>query len=515
MQHNLLKDSLVTAVGRRGAKKALSLPALFASMARREVTGFWALRAHQRSAWHMFLVQLAALALWKAGEDRLPEDGRTWTGLLRGLTRDFKQDEPWCLVVENSEQPAFLQPPDPGDLQWRAVPTPDSLDMLNSSKNFDVKHAVAYANVPEDWVYALVSLQTMAGYGGRHNRGIVRMSSELSSRPLLGLAPGSAPDMTVCASAWWARDVSRLLHSSRQAGAGTVGGPALLWCLPWPEGEQLRIPDLDPWFIEVCRRVRLESAKNRVTARRSGSTQPRTYAGTFRGNVGDPWMPVEEKGGKSLTLGKHGFTCVQLTELLFGGNWTRPFLAEFGTNDSEEMVLIAEAIARGNHQSQGFHTRCVPVPARALFESSAAAECAAEQIAEIKAFHTVLSNALVTIASGGDWRRIESSHYERTEDACGRFDRKADLLFFEALWKRVAAKVDGDEMSVQVARSTFLKELLRAAQNELASALSSVPCPSALRAGAVARAPRLFRIGVQKQFPELFEPEEPDDQRRS
>ena len=503
MQYNLLKNSLVTAVGRRGAKKVLSLPALFASMARREVTGFWALRAHQSPAWHMFLVQLAALALWKAGEDRLPEDGRTWKGLLRGLTRDYEQDEPWCLIVENSEHPAFLQPPDPGDLQWRAVPTPDRLDMLNSSKNFDVKHTVAYANEPEDWLYALVSLQTMAGYAGQGNYGIARMSSGLSSRPLLGLAPGSARDMSVCPSAWWRRDVERLLQGKRSRGRGRVGGPALLWCLPWPEGEQLQVRDLDPWFIEVCRRVRLEVAGKRMAAKRSNSSKPRIERRAYQGNVGDPWIPVDKKGpGKSLTLGRRGFIYLQLCDLLFSGDWKRPLLASHGRQETGEMVLVCAAFACGNHKTEGFHTRRVPVPDCALLESAAAAECAKQLVQEIRAFAAILRNSVAIMAAGGDWRRIKEhkdrdKFYERAQTACNRFDRHADRIFFKSLWERAIARRERSERKMDRVRTAFIDDLLRAARAEFELAASAVACSSMHRQAPGTERARSFVVNLR------------------
>lgn len=509
---NLLRKSLITVLGPSGQKIALSLPGLFAAMGRQEVAGFTSLRPHQRPAWHMFLVQLAVLALRQAGELRPPEDSESWAFLLQGLTLDFPYEEPWCLIVENAERPAFLQPPDPGDLRWRTVRTPDGLDVVNTSKNFDQKREVTHASEAEDWLYALVSLQTTGGFGGQRNHGIVRMSSGLSSRPLLGLAPGTTVDMRVCPSAWWTRDVDRLVKNSQRSEVGTVGGPALMWCLPWPEKEQLEVPDLDPCFIEVCRRVRLENTSEGIAARRSTSIAPRTNGACFKGNVGDPWMPVENKQqGKSLTLGRRGFTYVQLYELLFSGKWRRPMLAEHGPQETGEMVLVAEAFARGRHRSEGFHARRVPVPGRRCLESGAAAECARRQIEEIKAFDAILRNALVAVPSGSDWRRIESTHYEYTQMACGRFDRQADRLFFEALWERVAACDGNGEMSVDSARRAFLNELLRVAEIEFDMALSSMPGPSTRRRIATESAHRKFRKGLQEHFPELSEPGESKD----
>ena len=84
-------------------------------------------------------------------------------------------------------------------------------------------------------------------------------------------APGRDKDISVDPSAWWARDVRRLVEArttGQKSGIGAVAGPALLWCLDWPEGRQLDLRDLDPWFIEVCRRVRLTNKGGVITAQR-------------------------------------------------------------------------------------------------------------------------------------------------------------------------------------------------------------------------------------------------------
>jgi CRISPR system Cascade subunit CasA len=168
----------------------VSLPGLIALLAQDKVDGYPALRPHQAPAWHMFLVQLAALALHRAGEAQLPESEEAWTQLLRGLTAEFPNDEPWCLVVEDQSKPAFMQPPVPAGMELKAqVPTPDALDLLITSKNHDLKQGIAQKAEVQDWIYALVSLQTSEGYGGAGNNSIVRMNGGFSSRPMVGLAP--------------------------------------------------------------------------------------------------------------------------------------------------------------------------------------------------------------------------------------------------------------------------------------------------------------------------------------
>jgi hypothetical protein len=138
MKFNLLTEPLIQSdVGWH------SLPGLLAAMARGEVSSFPALRPHQRPAWHMFLVQLATLALDAAGERDLPVGGTDWAAALRALIPGHDDDAAWHLVVEDSARPAFLQPPDPGGLNWSNVPTPDALDMLITARNHDLKAQIA------------------------------------------------------------------------------------------------------------------------------------------------------------------------------------------------------------------------------------------------------------------------------------------------------------------------------------------------------------------------------------
>ena len=199
---NLITDPILTL----SSGDRVSLPTLFAAMARGQVRSFPALRPHQRPAWHMFLAQLGALALWSAGRNDLPENAADWVGNLRRLTQNHRDDAPWRLIVEEPGKPAFLQPPDPGGLKWSTIATPDALDLLITSRNHDLKQAAASHAAAEDWVFALVSLQTSEGYGGNGNHGIARMNGGSSSRPMLGLAPGRDGEISVDPSAWWARD---------------------------------------------------------------------------------------------------------------------------------------------------------------------------------------------------------------------------------------------------------------------------------------------------------------------
>jgi len=167
---NVLTDLVVSV----SESERLSLPALFAAMSRSRVSRFPALRSHQRPAWHMFLVQLGALALWKAGRTELSGDSSVWAGLLRGLTPDHPGDEPWRMVVEDRTQPAFLQPPARDNLRWWPVETPDELDVLITARNHDLKRTVARSAEIDDWLFA--ARGSVAGVQGP---GLSRLPSPL------------------------------------------------------------------------------------------------------------------------------------------------------------------------------------------------------------------------------------------------------------------------------------------------------------------------------------------------
>lgn len=472
---NLLDDPLID------CGRPASLPGVLAAMARDEVRGFPALRPHQRAAWHMFTVQLAALAIECSGQGDPPQDEGRWRALLLALTGDAPG--PWALTGPD-DSPAFLQPPVPSGLKWTRVETPDALDLLITSRNHDVKQTLMRQSEPQHWIFALVSLQTSEGYGGKGNCGIARMNGGSSSRAMLGFVPGGAggPDPSV----WWRRDVQRLLALRAQGdhGIGTAGGPALLWLEPWAEGAQLFPAQLDPWFIEVCRRVRLEPG---LVARRSTSAKPRVEAKAFKGVLGDPWAPVSAKDEKSLTLGEGRFDYKRMCDLLFSGAWHRPALAQ-PLPEEGAGYFVAEALARGNSKTDGWHSRVIPVPATVVNRMFGAQARASEQtqamLKEVAVFDQAIRNALAVAAGDGDWTRVGKEEYARARGARDAFDAHVDRAFFPALWRRLEAD--------QAARSDWLRGLRAAAEAETAGALPSVPMAAQFRPRAEHRAWRAF-----------------------
>lgn len=493
MGYNLLMDPLIeTDCGGH------SLPGLMAALARGEVASFPALRPHQRPAWHMFLAQLGVLALSAADLDEIPETEDDWRAALRRLTPDFPEDAPWHLVVEGAGIPAFLQPPDPGGLNWSVVETPDLLDMVITSRNHDLKREIAHLAAPQDWIFALVSLQTMEGFGGAGNYGIARMNGGSSSRAMLALAPATQGGRVVDPSAWWRRDVTRLL-----AGRQGIAGAALVWCLPWPEKQALSLDRLDPLFIEVCRRVRMIDGPQGLVAIRTTSKAARIEAKEARGVTGDPWAPVHLGETKTLTLGERDWSYDLLYTLLYGGEWDAPPLAKAAPEEAAQpMVLIAEAFARGNSKTDGFKSLVIPVPKAAVREmfSTRAVDLAKGQVVLIAEVDKALRNGLALIAAEGDWDKLGKPQYARSQPARAALHRVADAAFFPALWTKLEA---GDRKGIDAAQLAFVRHLAGAARAEFSRAAPGIPCTRIMRPRAEVRGRQALEAGLARIFREI------------
>jgi CRISPR system Cascade subunit CasA len=470
----------------------------------------------------MFLVQLAALGLHRAGIDVLPETEAEWAKVLRGMTFEFSDDEPWCLVVDDWSKPAFFQPPVPAGIILKTkISTPDSLDLLITSRNHDLKQRVANRAEPQDWVFSLISLQTGEGYGGSGNQGIARMNGGSSSRPLIGLAPISLQDGKFTSSrpsSWFRRDVSVLMTSrddqvSEQSFRGYVanGGLGLTWLVPWEEGQQLGLDQLDLWFIEVCRRVRLKLQSRQLCAQSGTSIAPRLSAKHWKGALGDPWAPVHVTEGKGFTLAGRSFDYATLVDLLFSGDWTIPLLARQSTIDSSTgtFALITVALSRGNSKTEGFKSRILPVGGKISRAISLGPSrdklqvLARKQMEEIEQIDKGLRDALALAAAGGKRESIRKEHYAHTSLARSSFDRAADEIFFEHLWARYEAQEEGPERLRSEAEH-FARMLYQRASVVFEDALPAIPCPSLFRPRAEARARGKFQSIVRSAFPELF-----------
>ena len=512
---NLLTDALIRVRTMDGENQTLSLPDVYGAMMRDGVRAFPALRPHQRHAWHAFLAQLGAVALHRAGRTEPPDEAEEWRELIRGLTPEWPGDEPWQLVVDDAAKPAFLQSPVPGGLLkgFKTVITAaDALDLLVTSKNHDLKSAMAAEARPDDWLFALIDLQTMEGFMGAGNYGIARMNGGFSSRPCLGLAPegGNGAHLRRDIVAMLAmRD--RIVREHEHYAAD--GGIALVWMVPWDGTDSLSLRKLDPFFIEICRRVRMIDQNDKLSAVTTGSKCLRINAKELSGKTGDFWTPINAAEDKALTLGASGFSYKQLARILF--EFTPPPALAHLPRESGRLYLVARGVARGQGKTEGYHERSVPFTRQitGLLGSDEGRDRLAEeseaQIADIRNVASALRAAIGIVASGGK-PLPEISKDDRAAAAAfsSRLDAEVDGFFFEALWTRVAATETGDDAPAEAQRA-FRQRIVGIARSLLDEAAETVPCPSIRRPRARARAFRAFNGLIYHHFHDL-RPSEPE-----
>ena len=492
---NILTEPLIRVTTANGVQRA-SLPDVLADADK--IEAFPAMRPHQRHAWHTFLVQPAAMAMHRVGIIEPPTDPAEWAGLLRELTPDWPGDEPWHLVVDNITMPAFMQPP-AGSADKLAdyknrVTTADELDMLVTSKNHDLKASVVSQAGLDDWIFALITLQTMEGFGGAGNYGISRMNGGLGSRPAFSLAPTGRLGGHV------KRDIRALLADYPK----DAGGHGLLWLLPWDGtgSESLLRNQLDPHYVEVCRRVRLRSGEDgRLYAIRASSKAARIEGKDLKGRTGDPWTPHNPKrDGLPLTLASGGFTYKRVTEYL--SNWHRPELLKPTREEQrsdDTMQLVARAAVRGQGKTEGYYERSIPVRSKtrnAMLRRSGRdsvedlGNLAQQRVERIGRVQRILSHAIQTFLARGDSDNTSPEQRQLAGPWLNRLDEIIDDHFFDDLQDEFEA--DDDPGRDRIHNDWLRNVVVQNARKILNDATDSLPCPAIHRYKARDAAEGLF-----------------------
>ncbi len=525
--YNILTEPLIRVNTSDGSRVKASLPEVYAALMADEVEAFPALRPHQRHAWHAFLVQLGAMAMHKAGESNPPLNPVTWTDLIRGLTPDFPDDEPWHLVVDDITVPAFMQPPASSECkaaEYKSiVETPDELDLLVTSKNHDVKSSVAVASEYDDVILALISLQTSEGFSGAGNYGISRMNGGLGSRPAFSVTPSTRFGAHVH------RDIMVLLERYEDLLDNFPmrdGGGALLWTTPWDgtKVEALLLNQLAALYIEVCRRIRLGVGDDgRLRAVRATTKASRIEAKAFNGVTGDPWTPVDRGNGKSLTLAAGGFTYKRTVDYLI--KWEPPILCKPTNTErrsSDTMQLVARAMVRGQGKTEGYYERTIPIRKklgsammRRGSETDDLGRIANERIDDIGKIQRILSHAIQVFLARGETDKVSPEHRNLARPWLNRLDDIVDARFFEDL--QTEFEVDDRDERRLIHNNWLMNDnkngVVDRARETLADAMDSLPCPEIERYKARVAAEGLFegRIRGSKGLPALFTEKGNDD----
>ena len=494
MSHNLLLDPLIRVRYTDGSTEAVSLPDVYPAMLADRVAGFPALRSHQRHAWHAFLAQLGVIALHRAGRGEPPAAASGWRTLLRGMTAEFANDEPWHLIVDNPALPAFMQCPAPGLGDYRSgETTPDDLDVLYNAKNHCPKRAVAVRHAPDDWIFALISLQTTPGFQGGGHYGIARINGGFSARSCVGFVPARGG-----VGAHLGHDMRGMIECRDSLVARyrfpRDGGLALLWLHSWDGRDALALRSLDPYFIEICRRVRLRESGSGVLARTASSKGRRIDAEALRGVVGDFWTPVsDEKAPRAFSLSWLGFQHDRIRALLLENTWRLPPAMVVDPSACERWRLVARGVAGGQGRTSGYHERTdltfASDTVKAMLggngrrDLEAIAKAFGEDIKQV--FAALRFGVTVGAAGGRESDKFTDLHRARADFYATRLQKAIDARFFPVLEARFRAR--GDERMSASVRNEFLRGLLATALRLLEEATATTHGSALLRQRATAR----------------------------
>ena len=509
---NVLTDSVIRTNRNDGMALTLTLPEVYAALMDDDIAAFPTLRSHQRHAWHAFLVQLGVIAMREASLTEPPTNADRWHRIIVNLTPGFSNDEPWNLVVEDITKPAFMQPPassvERGKDYKNVIATPDELDMLVTAKNHDLKAAVGSRSQVDDWIFALITIQTMDGNPGR-NPGIARMNGSFGNRPAFSLAPIGGVGAHV------KRDMQALLEQMPELSRKytmTENGIGLLWTRKWDgtRVEALTLDKLDPLFIEICRLIRLHD-DNGLYAVKATAKYNRVEAKAMNGIAGDPWTPVSRKENKSLTLAKGGFSYKRIAEYL--REWEHPALLKQTRKErrsEDDMSLVARAMVRGQGKTEGYYERTVTLRPKTLarLDTQELGTIAKGRIDDVGNVQRILRHAVSVFAAGGG-DNIADEHRSRANPWANRLDDIVDVTFFDDLQDEFEA--DADER--QAVRDKWLLDnenndgVINHARKILHDAEDALPCNEMRRYKARTRADGVFEGRIRNGsggFPDLF-----------
>ena len=481
-----------------GKSLAVSLPEMLALYCRDEtgIDRVDGLMAHQQHVWHCFMTQLAALALRHVEpSEPLSTSPEDWRDLLLSLA----PEPAWKLFVSDLSQPAFMQPPVPeGNLdKFKGVcDSPSDIDLVILSKDHELKIRRQGNGTPEQWVYALVALQTFDGYLGRGNYGIARMNGGLGARLVVSWS------LHTDTGNRFRRDLKVLRATeSRQRALDTAPfsrtGYPLLWAFEWDGDRAIELSDIDPYAIEVCRRLRFAKPGE---LRRAASTRERVVAKERKGDLGDPWVPIVRGENKALTVGENGVTYKTLTSLLDpeSGIELAP-CNKLQESDGESPTLWASVLSRGQGVTPAFTSRELRVPRRAhlsFFGTPTKSEALSARIyhqldAIDKSKNRVLKPALCILLQGApDKLDLKDP---RPAPILTLFESYVESHFFEHLW--AGAELDNDE-----AAERFECALVEQCRLLFEQGVHSLPIPSARRSRAVAQAELVFGGAASKHL---------------
>ena len=454
-QLNLLTDKLLITQLIENKNAHMTLPEVLACLhnKQQEVIGFRHLQPYQAHAWYAFLTQLCAIARHlhpDASQEDL-ESADRWTLMLRSLTNNATNDSSWLLLNERLDEAAFMQPALPEkDLNgFEPENSPDLIDVLFLAKNHDVKKSKIHSPHPSHWIFALISMQTMGGFSGRDNYGISRMNKSFGNRSCIThvknpFSWGQRLREDVTALIKWREKLCEVFSYPDSQGI------ALLWLEPWDGNISLHLHQLDPFYIEICRRLRLTIHQEKIVCLKKPSKKRRIDAENYLGNVGDPWLIIDtgdksepstdSQGHKAITVMGSGFSYQLSQKLLFDPSYKWSPIQKNNSFKKTGGWCLMHTLVRGQGETEGYHERIIPVPAEYYdpLESSKhedLAKLSHEMVKMAGEYQNILRKGLLAFFQGvGDLKKIDYKD-KRPIPWLDVFNKEIDQRYFHHLWK--------------------------------------------------------------------------------
>ena len=331
------------------------------------------------------------------------------------------------------------------------------------------------------------------------------MNRGYGSRPRVSVSADPSP------SGRFVRDLCIMLDAwPDQAHQGySDGGIGLVWTSPWDGRDSLAAGELCPYFVEICRRVRLQTESSGLMAAYTTTKIRRCRPEVDNGDVGDPWIPIERKEGGALTISKHGFDYQRLTELLFSGDYKPADAQIIRPSDGDPVFLLASVMVRGKSKTEGLHERRLVVSgaARLLLGRHDGLDIvgkrAIAQVAQAATmFSEVLEPGLRALFQVDDKKHPPKKNtggggfegFRRATREC--FSHRVDEIFFT----RLLGDVDQPDDDARLTWGQTVKDIATA---ELQRAIERCCVPDVQRYKAISDAERKFRDCLKFHFPDL------------
>jgi CRISPR system Cascade subunit CasA len=214
---------------------------------------------------------------------------------------------------------------------------------------------------------------------------------------------------------------------------------ALVWLAPWDGVASLSLTRLDPFYIEICRRIRLQEVDDAIKSIGTGSKAARIAAKELNGMTGDAWTPIDVEGGKALTITDSGFNYKLVSDLLFGGKYQPPAAYQLSKSTREPaLVLIAQGLTRGQGKTEGYHERRVPISAKVRGmlvgnQKDQLERLSKQRISAISEVSKLLWFSLIVLFASGKANDKSKGHKAKTKMFADPFERAEDARFFDDL----------------------------------------------------------------------------------